>query len=155
MGPSYAASTTVSSEQSRMEIERTLKRYGADAFAYMSGRDRAAIEFAKDDRRVRFVLAMPDPDSDEFVRHSRGKRTAEQALKLYEQATRQRWRALALVVKAKLEAVEAGISEFEDEFLANIVLPGGGTVADQVRPAVAEAYLTGKVRPLLELGSGR
>jgi hypothetical protein len=32
----YAADTSVSVEKSRMEIERTLARYGADAFAYFS-----------------------------------------------------------------------------------------------------------------------
>ena len=41
----------------------------------------------------------------------------------YDQACRQRWRALLLVIKAKLEAVTAGISTIETEFLANIVLP--------------------------------
>jgi len=30
----YAQHTSVSSERSRMEIERTLKRYGAKAFIY-------------------------------------------------------------------------------------------------------------------------
>jgi hypothetical protein len=39
-------------------------------------------------------------------------------------ADRQRWRALYLVVRAKLEAVEAGIAIFEEEFMAFIVVPG-------------------------------
>jgi hypothetical protein len=30
----YAANTTVAPEKSRAEIERTLRRYGADAFSY-------------------------------------------------------------------------------------------------------------------------
>ena len=46
---------------------------------------------------------------------------------------------------AKLEAVEAGISEFEDEFMAHIVLPGGGTVSNLMRPQIEQAYLTGDV----------
>jgi hypothetical protein len=37
---------------------------------------------------------------------------------------RQRWRALYLVVRAKIEAVEAGLAIFEEEFLAFIVVPG-------------------------------
>lgn len=151
---SYAASTSVSAEQSRNEIERTLKRYGADAFGYMATRDKAAIEFALGGRRLRFVLSMPDADALEFTTHSRGRRTAEAALKLWEQATRQRWRALALVVKAKLEAVDAGISELEDEFLANIVLPSGRTVAEDIRPGIELAYAEGRVAPL-ELERGR
>lgn len=64
-------------------------------------------------------------------------------------AERQRWRALALVIKAKLEAVEAGITEFEEEFLAHIVLPNGGTVGQFMLPQVATAYETGQMPPLL------
>lgn len=41
--------------------------------------------------------------------------------KEWEQACRQAWRALALVIKAKLEAVDAGIVTFEEEFMAQIV----------------------------------
>ena len=40
---------------------------------------------------------------------------------------RQRWRALALCIKAKLEAVECGITSFEEEFLAHVVMPNGQT----------------------------
>jgi hypothetical protein len=50
---------------------------------------------------------------------------------------------------AKLEAVEAGISVFDDEFLAHIVMPDGRTVAGHVRPQLALAYETGRVGPLL------
>lgn len=35
-------------------------------------------------------------------------RTPEQAVQAWEQATRQCWRALALIMKVKLEAVESG-----------------------------------------------
>jgi hypothetical protein len=67
------------------------------------------------------------------------------------QATRQRWRALALVIKAKLEVVESGISIFEDEFMANIVLPGGDTVGDFRRLQIAEAYRIGKAPDVLPM----
>ena len=69
--------------------------------------------------------------------------------KLWEQATRQCWRALALVVKAKLEAVEANIATFEEEFMAHIVMPDGKTVAEHARPMIASAYKSGKIQPLL------
>lgn len=55
------------------------------------------------------------------------------------QACRQKWRALNIVVKAKLEAVESGIAMFE-EFLAYIVLPNGLTVKDVVVPEIKKAY---------------
>ena len=103
------------------------------------------------DRRVRFILPLPDRQAKEFTHHERGPRTADAAERLYEQAIRQRWRALALVIKAKLEAVESGISEFEDEFLANIMLPTGETVGEWIRPQIAESYLTRTMPPMLPM----
>jgi hypothetical protein len=149
----YAANTEVSQEKSRMEIESTLRRYGADAFSYGWEEERAMIAFRANNRHIKFVLSMPDRNDPKFTSYKRGfstyTRTEEQAYKLWEQASRQRWRALALVVKAKLEAVEAGISEFEEEFLAHIVLPDGSTVGQQIRPHIESAYLSGKMPRLL------
>ncbi|AEI11841.1 hypothetical protein [Cellulomonas gilvus] len=154
MSARYAAATDVSSDRSRAEIERTLTRYGADQFAYMASRERAVIAFVIEGRQVRFVLTLPDRHDREFTHHSRGARTASAAEAAYEQAVRQRWRALALVVKAKLEAVEAGIVTFEQEFLAHMVLPGGRSVFDVVAPAVEQAYATGDTSGLLQLTAG-
>lgn len=144
----YAQTTDVSSDRSRSEIEKTLTRYGATTFAYGWDADRASIQFVMDGRQVRFVLPLPDRRDREFTHHSRGARTDSAAEAAYEQAVRQRWRALALMVKAKLEAVAAGIVSFEVEFLPHTVLPSGRTVADDVLPAVAIAYDTGAVTPL-------
>jgi hypothetical protein len=138
----YAARTDVSSDRSRAEIERTLRRYGATAFAYGWTDSAATIMFELADRRVRFNLPMPDRNDPQFTR-TPGKglaRSAEAAEREWEQAQRQRWRALALVIKAKLEAVEAGITTVEQEFLAHIVLPDGATVGDWVQPQLAIAY---------------
>lgn len=157
--PKYAANTEVSQEKSRAEIEATLTRYGADAFSYGWESNKAVIAFRANDRHIKFVIQMPDPESAEFTEYeSRGftyERTAAAALKLWEQAKRQRWRALALVVKAKLEAVEAGISEFDDEFMAHIVLPNGSTVGQTIKPHINKAYIDGKMpRFLLEANNG-
>lgn len=151
----YAFNTEVNSERSRAEIERTLQRYGADRFAYMSSRTDATLGFECHGLMVRFHLPMPDPTDKAFT-HTPAKnieRSSTQAYEAWEQACRQKWRALSLVVKAKLEAVESGITTFEDEFLAHIVLPGGQTVGQQALPKVREAYASGKNVPLLTLGS--
>lgn len=154
MSGQYAASTQVSSERSRGEIERVLTRYGADAFSYAWESGRAAIQFRADERMVRFVLPMPDRDSKDFTLTPTGRdRSAKAAEDAYEQAVRQRWRALALVVKAKLEAVASGVTTFETEFLPHTVLPSGRTVAQDVMPAVAAAYESGQVAPL-QIGAG-
>lgn len=148
----YASNTDVTASRSRDEIERTLERYGADQFLYGWQDNAAVVGFRMNGRNIKFILPLPAKDEQRFTHHSRGLRTADAALKEWEQATRQRWRALALVIKAKLEAVESGIAIFEDEFMANIVLPGGETVGQFMRPQIAEAYRIGappKMLPML------
>jgi hypothetical protein len=74
-------------------------------------------------RQVRFELPLPSTRRARV--HAPLARSAHRhrGRALWEQACRQRWRALALVVKAKLEAVQSGIATFEDEFLAYTMLP--------------------------------
>jgi len=149
----YAATTSVTSEKSRNEIERTLRRYGADDFAYATNRSQAMIAFVAHNRQVRFILPMPDPGAREFTHTPTGRAKAPGAREeAYEQAIRQRWRALALMVKAKLEAVDSGIVSFEQEFLPHIILPGGQTVYQQIAPGIEQSYASGALAPLLAIG---
>ncbi len=155
----YAENTSVSSEASRGEIERTLERYGADAFMYGWQDDNAIVGFRMNNRQVKFLLPLPARDDPTFTTYTSGRvnirtfeRSPDEARRRWEQACRQRWRALALVIKAKLEAVEAEISSFEEEFLAWTVLPNGTTAGAFLLPQVAAAYETGKMPPLLPAG---
>lgn len=132
----YAARTKVQPDKSRAEIEKILMRYGAGGFGYMTQGDRAMVIFEADHRRIRMVVDL---------RAAHGYKNEAQR----EQAVRQRWRALTLVVKAKLEAVASGVATFEQEFLPYILLPNGSTVGEQVLPMVAEAYETGNMPPLM------
>ncbi|MFC4225459.1 hypothetical protein [Lysinibacter cavernae] len=145
----YAAKTDVQSDKSRIEIERTLERYGATHFGYMSEPGSATVAFRMDDRQVRFSLPLPPKDSREFTHHSRGARTASAAAAEYEQAIRQKWRALSLVVKAKLEAVASGIAEFDQEFFAYVVLPSGQTVYEQTHEQVSRMISSQTPGPLM------
>lgn len=153
MPPTFAKATTVAPEKSRAEIERVLMKYGADQF--MNGWDsfnrRAVLGFRAHSRMVRFEVQMPK-ESDFKWRYGV---TPAQKKRTLEQAERQRWRALLLVIKAKLEAVESKISTFETEFLAHIVIgPHGETVGDAITPQIDQIYLNGMSGQLL-LGDGR
>jgi hypothetical protein len=145
----FAARTEVPTSKSKAEIEALVSRYGAEQFFSGWDAQRAVIGFTMKQRQIRFVLTMPERTERRFTHHSRGMRTTESALAEWEQACRQRWRALALVIKAKLEAVESGISMFENEFLANIVMPDGLLVGEHITPLIATAYETGTMPPLL------
>lgn len=145
----FAEDTTVSADRSRAEIERTLQRYGADAFAYGWEDGRAVLQFRAHGRYVKFELPVPDREDFAFTPARRQRRSAAQIDAAFEQAVRQKWRALNLVVKAKLEAVESGITDFASEFLAHTVLPNGVTVGQWAIPQVADAYELGKMPALL------
>lgn len=153
----FAAKTEVPAEKSRMEIESILRRYGADAFSYGWEEGRAVVAFRAHNRQIRFEISMPDRNDPKFTQYKRGdstfKRTPAAAEKEWEQATRQRWRALALVVKAKLEAVDAGISEFQEEFLAHIVLPDGTLLGKYIAPHIAKTYDSGQMPQRLLLSA--
>jgi hypothetical protein len=150
---SYAERTGVSAERSRAEIEELLNRYGADAFGSAREDRRAMIQFRCKERYVRFVVNLPDPNEKRFktkvVRSRRVSMTDLQSRNAHDQEIRRMWRALALVVKAKLEAVQSGITTFEQEFMAHIVMPDNQTFAQHALPAIAEAYRSGQIPRLL------
>lgn len=123
----YAVHTKVPAVQSRAEIEKTLARYGAEGFLYGQADGNAMVMFRMNDRHIKFTVPLPEG----------------------EKPIRQRWRALLLVIKAKLESVESDIETFEAAFMANIVLPDGKTVGEIMRPQIKSAYDTGNMPPLL------
>jgi hypothetical protein len=122
----YAARTSVPVEKTRDEVERLVKRYGAKGFVSGWQGDAARIEFLAHDRHIRFTVIVPQG----------------------EQAQRQKWRALLLLVKAKLEAVDANIATFEEAFVGDIVMPDGRTVWETTREPIKLAY-QGKPATLL------
>lgn len=144
----YAESTQVSTAKSRDEIERTLQRYGADQFIYGWQEASAVVGFRLNGRQVKFSL--PLPKKADFALTETGRERTEAAIETeWEKGCRQRWRALALAIKAKLECVESGITQFEEEFLAHIVLPDGSTAGQHMVPQIASAYESGQMPDLL------
>lgn len=151
----YAKTTTVSVSSSKVELENVLERYGADQFAYATEPALVRIQFRIKGLYVRLEMPMPLATDKGFRLTPTGQVAAEQTVqRQFQQACMQRWRALVLVTKAKLEAAEIGISSLEKEFLANAILPDGRTVYDATITQVKDAYLTG-AQPLLLLESGR
>jgi hypothetical protein len=151
----YAQNTEVSADRSKTEIERTLQRFGADQFAYGWDETQALIGFRIAGRSVRMTLILPSPDDRMFSRTPTGRRrTQAAATEEYNREVRRRWRALAVVIKAKLVAVSEGISTVEREFLSDMVLPSGQTLGDWAVPQLDTIRDSGQVPALLP-GSAR
>jgi len=146
---SYAENTSVPVAKSRAEIERLLQKHKCSKF--MAGVDndvhRATVQFQAHNRIVKFEISLPDPKDPKYrrIKNSYLQRTASGIEKVVEQEERTRWRALLLVIKAKLEAVESHIATFEDEFLAHVLLPNQQTVAEYIGPTIAQIYETGRM----------
>jgi hypothetical protein len=138
----YAENTNVNVERSRAEIERTLQRYGAEKF--VSGWDQASatIGFVFRGRAFKLSLNLPDRADFQNTPAGRRRRNPDDALRAWEQACREDWRALCLLVKAKLVAVEQGVATLEDEFLAYTCLPSGQTVSGWLQPQIQQAIET-------------
>ena len=144
----YAEGTEVSTDRSRVEIEGILRRYGADKFMYGWEARRAVVGFAFEGRQIRMTL--PLPDESEFAETPTGReRTERQVKQEYEKEVRRLWRALCLLIKAKLEAIASGISTLEEQFLPYLVLPNGHTIGEQVLPQIEQVLAKGQLPPLL------
>lgn len=147
----YAAKTTVSVEKSQAEVTAILRKYGANRFGTMEDETSAYLMF--EFKGLSVQMAVPLPPLSEFSRSEAGRtRMAAVAEEARAQAIRQRWRALVLAVKAKLEAVQIGISTVEKEFMAFVMMPDGRNLSDHLLPQLTKMVSDGKM-PRLLLGS--
>lgn len=124
----YARQTKVSVTQSRHDIEALLDAAGAEAFAFMKEAGKASIAFRMHGRNYVLSLTLPERDEFKHTASGRARYYAEDVDKAHAQAIRAKWRALLLLLKAKLIAVEDGVTTVEDEFLSAAMLNDGQTV---------------------------
>lgn len=135
----YAQRTKVDADRSQNEIKALLRKRGADGFVSGESGGNFLLMFEMKNRRIKFVVPMLVP----------GRGVAETKAKA---ENKRRFRALLLVLKAKLEAVDSKIVEFEHEFLAHIVFDGNTTVGERMIPQMAKALAEHALPPLLGAG---
>lgn len=157
----FAEGTDITAERSRSDIETLLRKHGATEFAVYTSQERTIIMYRLRGVMVRQQVEYPPAAPYKRFRkkgfHYDTIRSDADVAKLQDAEWRRRWRALLLVCKAKLEIVDSGGSTFEREFLADILLPNGETMAQAMLPRVAEMYETGNMPefPRLLLGPGK
>ena len=139
-GRRYAEDTKVPASRSRYEIERLLTTCGATGFlaGWSQDQGKHVIQCFIEGRMLRFTVALPDEESAHPLS--------------VEQEERRRWRALLILIKAKLDSIRSGDSTLDNEFLANLVLPDGKTFADWAGPQIENVYSKGKMPLLLPGG---
>jgi hypothetical protein len=152
----FAAGTVVSAGRTKGEIEDMLMSRGVSQFGTLADSNTAAVLFGFGGLTYRMSLPLPDSQSDEFWKvrvnaSSTREATPDQAANKYAAEVNRRWRALAAVVKAKLIAVEEGITTFEDEFLSHVVTDNGQTLGTRMIPELQKAASLGRVPTILAL----
>ena len=123
---SYAEGTTVTVEESQEGLRGLLTRHRATGIQI--GRN------TKGDDVVRFSM--------------RGKEVRMKFTPEPGQKHRSQWRAFLLLMKAKLECAESGLSSFESEFMLHFGLPNGTTVLKTMGERVNRTITSGDMRAL-------
>ena len=160
----YAAGTSVAAEKTKAEIDTLLSKHGASQRAVMAddSNGRAVIAFVINDRHYRLDVPMPKPGElpdpkkrswEQKVDMPRGwdswltERRLQWVKHELDQRARERWRAVLMMLKAKLELVRIGVSTVEREFLADMVV-GKRTVGQMVEEQI-DQVLAGHTPRLL------
>lgn len=159
---SYATGTTVPVERTRLQLEALLKERGASQLFMATDHEAGSsiLGWTMGGRMVRLAVPLPDPKEPRFkFKRWRNSFTGrewprERQQQLWDQACRARWRAVLLIVLAKFEAIEAGISTLEREFLSDMVMANGETVGAWVQPQLEEMYASGRMPRLLPAAAG-
>lgn len=128
----FAHDTSVSVDRSQGEIRKLLEKHGATEFVLGHSQSAALVMFEMKARRIKFILPVPTNPNEK-----------------QRQVERARWRCLVLAIKAKLECAAIGLTTFEQEFMAHIVMPNGRTVSEEISPMIENSYKNNKMFPLL------
>lgn len=144
----YASGTSVTVSSTQQEIGRTLTRYHVDTYSFGARPGMALVEFMLADLPIRVGIPLPEKPATEKGRNPKTGRTVN-LWTAWEQDVRECWRALLLLLKANLEAVERGIVKPEQAFMAYLITPTGQTIGELVIPQYREA-LAGGGRLMIE-----
>jgi len=129
----YAKNTTVPVDRSLGAIKDTLKRYGAEGFLHAEQGGKSILRFTY--RGICLGFEMLTAESDEMDAKEE----------------RRRWRVLLLLIKAKLEVIDSGVSTFEEQFFSDIIMPGGVRIGSQAKQQITKMLETGKPVNLLPM----
>lgn len=150
---SYASGTKVAVTKTMAEIEELVRKRGGQRFYRGETDGKMVLGWWQHDRMVMFGVHLPSLES--FKRRpgrGYGIRTLVEQEAAREQAMREHWRAVLLVIKAKFASVDSKIEQFEEAFLGQLVVPGedGRHVpfAKLAIKSIAEVYTGGRMKAL-------
>ncbi len=149
--PQFASGTTVSVEQTEMQIRKMLLAYGATGYVVGNHQGVNMLAFSLAGYTIRF--SFEQPREVDYEHNSKGVRQSRQQIKeATEKAHRVMWRELHLNIKSKLVMVHSKFRTVEQEFMPDIVLPNNMTVYEYSRPELRRMLESGEMPQLLPGG---
>jgi hypothetical protein len=133
----YAYGTKVSATDSRGEITGILAKHGVSTMAWGTKPTGDFLQFEIGGKLYKFSIDRPSMDDARESFLSAGKtdwgwrHQADQEVAL-DAEWRRRWRAIVLLIKAKMEFADGGETTVEREFMPYLMLANGQTMADWV-----------------------
>jgi hypothetical protein len=132
-GRRFAEDTRVPVGQTQGEIKERLRKASADQIAVFESPDKTSIMF-----RLGWAMYRVTIPIQAKVRNRA-------------QEERRAWRLMGLLIKSKLEAIRAGATTVEREFLADMLLYDGQTVSEKMGPELQLAHDEGRMPKTLLL----
>lgn len=129
----YAETTKVPVSSSQAEISSILEKHGIEKIGMVKEKGSASLWFEHLSRYYKLNVPIPEKCKDP------------------EQEMKRAWRVLILLVKAKFEAISAGISNVEEQFYADTIMPDGNRLIDHAADQISQAL---KNRQPLQLTFG-
>jgi hypothetical protein len=131
----YARGTEVNVAGSQQEVGRIFMRYGIETYSFGASPGKAVVEFLLGAFPVRVEVPLPPRPAEDKEQNPKTGRWV-QTIPPWEQAVKERWRALVLLLKANLEAVELGLLSVEQAFMPYLILSDGRVLGDMVLPGI-------------------
>lgn len=153
----YAQGTMISARRSIAELEDLIDRFSGGEpteFSYGTVGGMAGIQFGLRGRRIRLRIILPDLESfrevtlNQYASSLRLRSDAD-TKNLWQREVDRLWRSMVDVVKAKLVAIDDGITTLEAEFLSGLVLPSGETVGERMAVDLDAVLRTGELPALM------
>lgn len=139
----YAEGTTVSVENSRNELTKLLERYGAEQFMYGQDGSRTVIQFKMAGYYVQRSISRPSKAT-----MAKGYRGSDSQLELaVDKEWRRRWRALVMIIKAKLEMIASEESTVLREFMPDILIGDGRRLEEHMAPQLEQGKMPKLLMP--------
>lgn len=124
MARRYAEGTEVPIARSLEAIKAELRKVQAEEVGVLESQSQAWLVFRI--REVRYRITTGE------IAVARGRKPEVEA--------RRQWRAILLLVKAKIVSIVEGISTVEREFLSDVIMPDGTVLSDHTPRLIASAY---------------